>query len=219
MSLLAIVLGIFEGFRVTAVVTVLGLLYAIPFAFVFGILQHMTDGWARRLVTAVIEFWRSSPTIVLLYAFYYSLPSFGVDLSAITVGSMVLGLNIGGYGSQSVRAALQSIERGQTEAGLALGLNRINVLCFVELPQAITATVPNFVSLAIQLVKGTALVSLITLTDMTFRAKEIGQLAYNPIGVYTALVVAYCVICYPMAIIGRRLEARIGKYRGTKHEL
>ncbi|MEM5461096.1 amino acid ABC transporter permease [Paraburkholderia phytofirmans] len=219
MSFLAIVSGIFEGFRITALVTVLGLLYAIPFAFLFGVLQYMADGWVRRLVTAVIEFWRSSPVIVLLYAFYYSLPSFGLYLSAVTVGSMVLGLNIGGYGSQSVRAALQSIERGQTEAGLALGLNRFSVLSFIELPQAITATVPNFISLGIQLIKGTSLVSLITLTDMTFRAKEIAQLAYNPVGVYSALVVAYCIICYPVAIIGRRIEARLGKYRGTKGEL
>ncbi|WP_159587942.1 amino acid ABC transporter permease [Chelativorans xinjiangense] len=218
MSSLAILAGIFEGFRITALVTALGLLYAIPFALLFGIFQHFSKGPLRALVTSVIEFWRSSPVIVLLYAFYYSLPAFGIYLSAIAVGSMVLGLNIGGYGSQSVRAALQALDRGQSEAGLALGLSRFNVLRFIELPQAITAMIPTFINQAIQLIKGTALVSLITLTDMTFRAKEIAQLEYNPVGVYSGLLLAYFIVCYPVTIFGRRVEFAFGKSRQKINE-
>ncbi|MBS7703751.1 amino acid ABC transporter permease [Chelatococcus asaccharovorans] len=218
MTFLQILLGIYEGFGITAIVTVLGLLYAIPFALLAGILQHFSTGAARWVVTATIEFWRSSPVIVLLYAFYYSLPAFGINLSAISVGAMVLGLNIGGYGSQSVRAALQTLNRGQREAGLALGLSRIEVLRFVELPQAIAAMTPTFINQAIQLIKGTSLVSLLTLTDMTFRAKEIAQLSYNPVGVYSGLLVAYLIICYPVTIFGRRLERSAAKGRGASHE-
>jgi len=140
---------------------------------------------------------------------YYTLPSFGVTLSGLTVGALALGLNIGGYGSQSVRAALQSLDRGQVEAGKALGLTRFDVLSLIELPQAFVAMTPTFINQFIQLVKGTALVSLITLTDMPFRAKEIAQLEYNPVGIYTALLVAYFIICYPATIIGRRIERRL----------
>jgi polar amino acid transport system permease protein len=122
---------------------------------------------------------------------------------------MALGLNIGGYGSQSVRAALQSLDRGQVEAGLALGLRRLHVLALIELPQAFAAMTPTFINQFIQLIKGTALVSLITLTDMTFRAKEISQLRYDPVGTYTALLVAYFIICYPATILGRWVERRV----------
>lgn len=218
MSFFTILSGIFEGFQITALVTALGLLYAIPFALLFGIFQHFSKGGLRGLVTAMIEFWRSAPVIVLLYAFYYSLPAFGVYLSAIAVGSMVLGLNIGGYGSQSVRAALQALDRGQSEAGLAIGLTRFDVLRFVELPQAITAMIPTFINQAIQLIKGTSLVSLITLTDMTFRAKQISQLEYNPVGIYTGLLIAYFIVCYPVTIIGRRIEMAFGKSREKINE-
>ncbi len=218
MNFLDIVWGIYQGFGVTAAVTALGLLFAIPFALAAGVLQHYSSGTARTVVTAIIEFWRSSPVIVLLYAFYYSLPAFGVYLSAITVGSLVLGLNIGGYGSQSVRAALQALDRGQREAGLALGLKRLHVLCLVELPQAIGAMIPTFINQAIQLIKGTSLVSLLTLTDMTFRAKEIAQLSYNPVAIYSALLLSYLMICYPVAILGRRLEKSFAKGRGGSHE-
>ncbi|WP_375779114.1 amino acid ABC transporter permease [Bradyrhizobium sp. ma5] len=203
MSFLDIMSGIFEGFGVTAKVTLLGLLYAIPFALVAGVFQHFAKGIYRLIVTAVIEFWRSSPVIVLLYAFYYSLPAFGIFLSAVTVGAMVLGLNAGGYASQSVRAALQALDRGQGEAGLALGLSRFDVLRLIELPQAIRTMIPTFINEAIQLIKGTALVSLITLTDMTFRAKQIAQLDYNPVGIYSGLLLSYLIICYPVTILGR----------------
>ncbi|MGZ9722705.1 amino acid ABC transporter permease [Rhizobium miluonense] len=206
MSFFNILTGIFQGLGVTAEVTFYGLLYAIPFALIAGVLQHFTRGFSRGVITAFIEFWRSSPIIVLLYAFYYSLPAFGVFLSGVTVGAMVLGLNIGGYGSQSVRAALQSLSKGQAEAGLALGLSRFDVLRLIELPQAISSMMPTFVNQAIQLVKGTALVSLLTLTDMTFRAKQISQLTYDPVKIYSALFLAYLIICYPITILGRRLE-------------
>ncbi|OAF08724.1 ABC transporter [Bradyrhizobium centrolobii] len=208
MSFFAILRSIYEGFGITAAVATLGLLFAIPFAVIAGVLQHFATGPLRWIVTAVIEFWRSSSVIVLLYAFYYTLPAFGIFLSGITVGAMVLGFNIGGYGSQSVRAALQSLNKGQREAGLALGLSRFDVLRLIELPQAITAMFPTFINQAIQLIKGTTLVSLIALTDMTFRAKQISELGYNPVGIYSALALSYLILCYPVTIFGRHVERR-----------
>jgi polar amino acid transport system permease protein len=212
-----ILAGILQGFRVTALVTLYGMLWAVPFALCFGVLQYLTRGVTRAAVTAVIEFWRSSPVLILLFMLYYTLPSFGISLSGMTVGAMALGLNIGGYGSQAVRAALQALDRGQVEAGLALGLRRLDVLAAIELPQALVAMLPTFVNQFIQLVKGTAVVSLITLTDMTFRAKEIAELTYNPVGIYTALLVAYLMVCYPATLLGRWLEKRVGiASRGTR---
>lgn len=206
MSFTEIVLGIFEGFGVTAQVTLYGLVFAVPFALVFGIVQHFSRGFLLIIATAIIEFWRSSSVILLLFIFYYVLPVFGLYLSALTVSAMVLGLNSGGYASQSVRAGLQSLDRGQSEAAGALGLRRHQVLFLIELPQALSRMLPTFVNQLIQLLKGTALVSLVTLTDMTFRAKELAELEYNPAGIYIALLLSYFVVCYPVTLLGRRLE-------------
>ncbi|HEV2674721.1 MAG TPA: amino acid ABC transporter permease [Aliidongia sp.] len=219
MSFLQILHGILEGFRVTALVTLLGMLYAVPFAFVAGVTQHCSKGWLRAATTAVIEFWRSTPVIILLYAFYYMLPGFGIRLPGLVVASLVLGLNIGGYGSQAVRAALQTLDRGQEEAGRALGLRPWQVLLKVELPQALVAMMPTFVNQFIQLVKGTALVSLITLDDMTFKAKEIAQLTYDPVSVYSGLLVAYFILCYPATIVGRWLEKLVGAGQRPVHDV
>ena len=68
----------------------------------------------------------------------------------------------------------------------------------------------------IQLIKGTALVSLITLTDMTYRAKELAQVEYNPVGIYSGLLIAYLIICYPVTVLGRSIEQRTS-YAESKH--
>ena len=209
MTLIDIWLGILQGLGTTAVVTAYGLVFAIPFALVFGVAQYLTGGVARMLVTGVIEFWRSSAVIILLFVFYYALPVVGITLSATTVSAMVLGLNAGGYASQAVRAGLQALPSGQREAGAALGLSRPAILLLIELPQALITMSPTFVNTVIQLVKATALVSLVTLTDMTFRAKEIAQVEYNPVAIYTALLLAFFVVCYPIALAGRWLERRV----------
>lgn len=218
MTIVEIFVGIFEGFRTTAAVTALGLLFAAPFALIFGIAQYLTRGVVRLAITAIIEFWRSSAVIILLFVFYYVLPVIGIHLPALIVSAMVLGLNTGGYGSQAVRAGLQSLDRGQTEAASALGLSRGHILCLIELPQALSRMSPTFINQFIQLIKGTALVSLVTLTDMTFRAKEIAELEYNPVGVYTSLLLAYFVVCYPVTVFGRWVEQRTGAGRHPTSE-
>lgn len=219
MSFAEIWLGIMRGLPMTAAVSLYALLFAAPFALLFGVGQFLARGWLRLALTGVIEFWRSSAVIIMLFVFYYALPAFGVDLSAITVSAMVLGLNMGAYASQAVRAGLQSLDRGQVEAGLALGLRRHVILTTIELPQALRAMAPTFVNNLIQLIKATALVSLVTLSDMTFRAKEIAQTEYNPAAIYGALLLAYFAVCYPITIAGRRLEVFSITARAPRHGL
>ncbi|MFI0847527.1 amino acid ABC transporter permease [Mesorhizobium sp. IMUNJ 23232] len=219
MSFIEIVLGILEGFGITASVTGYGLVFAVPFALIFGVMQYRFTGPANLAVTTIIEFWRSSSVILLLFIFYYVLPAIGVHLSAITVSALVLGLNAGAYASQAVRAGLQSLDKGQREAADALGLREAHVLLLVELPQALSRMTPTFFNQLIQLIKGTALVSLVTLTDMTFRAKELAELQYNPAGIYMALLLSYFVVCYPVTLLGRWVERHTGIAGRMAHEL
>lgn len=219
MTDLEVLAAIWRGFGVTAAVTVLSLAFAVPFALVMGVVQYKTRGWRRFAATSVIEFWRSSPVVILLFVFYYALPIFGISLDAMMVGTLVLGLNIGGYGSQAVRAALQTLDRGQHEAGIALGLGRMQTLVLVELPQAVRLMLPTLINLLIQLVKSTTLVSLLTLSDMTYRAKQVAQITYDPAPAYGGLLLSFFVICYPLTILGRRLERRLAVGKGVLREL
>lgn len=212
-----ILFNLWHGAGTTAEVIGLSLLYGVPFTCLGGTLQCELSGWRRFLVTSFIEFWRSSPIVVLLFVFYYTLPAFDIHLSAMTVSAMVLGMNIGGYGSQAVRAGLQTLDSGQREAGMALGLSLPENLVFVLLPQAFRAGLPNYVNLLIQLIKGTALVSLLSLADLTYRAKDIAQVTFDPAPPYTALLLSYFVICYPLTIAGRYFERRLGPRGKEQH--
>src|SRR3954468_11041313 len=131
-----IFLSICSGLKVTILVGLYALLFAVPFALLSGISQYLTKGISRLIVTCAIEFWRSSSTIVLLFVFFYVLPFVGIRLDPYTVAAMVLGLNMGGYGSQVVRGALTALDPGQLEAARSLGLSRFQALLTVELPQA-----------------------------------------------------------------------------------
>lgn len=213
MTFAEILAGLLQGLNITLGVTAVGMLYAVPFAFAGGVLQYTSRGLLYAATTSIIEFWRSTSVVILLFGFYYTLPSFGIRLSGLAVGGMVLGLNIGAYGSQAVRGALQALDKGQSEAGRALGLKDPQILFLIELPQALLAMVPTFINQFIQLVKSTALVSLVTLTDMTFRAQEISQIYYNPPKIYVALLVAYFMICYPATVVGRWVERKVGSGR------
>jgi len=219
MDFVDILRSIWSGFGATASVVILALLYGIPFALGFGTLQHELTGGRRMLVTAFIEFWRSSPIIVLLFVFYYSLPMAGIELSALAVGSMVLGMNIGGYGTQAVRAGLQALDPGQKEAGVSLGLSSWHNLLLIQMPQALRAGIPTYINLLIQLIKGTVLVSLLSYADMTYRAKEIAQITFTPAPAYSALLLSYLVICYPLTILGRYLERRHGSLARRGHDV
>jgi polar amino acid transport system permease protein len=211
MSAAEIFFGISAGLYVTLAIALYALLFAAPFALVFGILQYLARGYARFAVTACIEFWRSSSAIVLLFVFFYVLPFVGIRLDPYTVGAMVLGFNMGGYGTQVVRGALTALDRGQLEAARSLGLTRMQALVTVELPQALRQMLPSFVNELVELIKLTALVSLITLADPTFRAKQIFQLTYQPAVIYSCLLLIYFAIGYPIALIGKRLERHFAR--------
>src|SRR4051794_3889385 len=210
MGIWNIFLSICQGLNVTISVALYALLFAVPFALIFGISQYLTKGISRLAVTCTIEFWRSSSTIVLLFVFFYVLPFVGIRLDPYTVAAMVLGLNMGGYGGQVVRGALTALDLGQLEAARSLGLSRFQALLTVELPQAFRQMLPAFINELVELIKLTALVSLITLADPTFRAKQVFQLTYQPAVIYTILLLVYFMIGYPIARFGKRLERHFG---------
>jgi len=204
-----LIVWMLKGTGVTLTVAGYSLAIAVPFALIFGVLQFRFGGKARFAITGFIEFWRSSSVIILLFFFYYVCPAFGLRLSGYTVSALVIGCNIGAYGSQAVRSALASLSEGQVEAGRSLGLTRNQILFLVELPQALRKIVPIAGNETIEILKTTANVSLIGLADITFRAKEAMQVAYQPAEIYTGLILIYVAICLPVAIATRRIAGKM----------
>ena len=127
----------------------------------------------RAIATIYLEFFRGTSAIVQMFFMYFVLPLLGVFLPALMAGIVACGFNLGAYGSEVVRASVQSVGREQREAAKALNYTNFQLYRYVLIPQAIPVMIPSFGNLVIELLKLTAVASLITISDLTFMSQII----------------------------------------------
>ncbi|MEU4876857.1 ectoine/hydroxyectoine ABC transporter permease subunit EhuC [Streptomyces sp. NPDC021608] len=203
--------GVWITVQVTLYAAVLGA------AVSFGIgLARGSRLWIVRFVAgAYFEIFRGMSALVLMFWMFFALPLFGWQLEPMWAGVSALGLTYGAYGSEIVRGSLAAVPTAQKEAGIALDFTRWQRLRLIELPQAWPEMLPPFNNLLIELLKGTALVSVITVADMTFAGNlfRLGTNETTPI--YTLLLVLYFVLAFVitrgMRMLERRAKAGIGE--------
>ncbi|TGQ84732.1 ectoine/hydroxyectoine ABC transporter permease subunit EhuC, partial [Mesorhizobium sp. M8A.F.Ca.ET.208.01.1.1] len=155
---------------------------------------------------------RGTSLLVQLYWIFFVLPLFGITLPNFTAGYISVGLNIGAYGAELVRGAIESVPRGQWEAGTALSMPQGVRMRRIILPQALAIMLPPWGNLLIELLKGTALVSLISVADLMFQTRQINASTYLSAQAFgTALIVYYILARFlitPMMRWAERLVAR-----------
>lgn len=171
--------------------------------------------WVSRLY---VEFFRGTSAIVQMFWFFFAFPllepaapQFIPDriffLSAMEAGVVALGLNMGSYGSEVVRGAINAVGRGQWEASVALSLKPLQRMRYVIFPQSVLAMLPPYGNLLIELLKGTALVSLITLSDLTFEAQKLRTIdAASTLEIFTTILVVYFIMALVVAGFVKSLE-------------
>jgi len=200
-----------SGIWVTVQLTLLGCLVALFAAFSAG-LARLSQFWmARSLATIYIEFFRGTSVFVQLFWAYFVLPLVGVPLSPLQAGVLALGLNVGAYGAEVVRGAILSIPKEQTEACIAINLTRWQRMRYVILPQALVRMLPTFCNNAIELLKGTAVVSLISLSDITFQAQVIRLQTGNTTIPFIGSLLIYFLLSSVISFSMRRLERNLSR--------
>lgn len=164
-----------EGLAVTLQVLLYAFVLGIALSVILGVARLSSRKVLRAVSLAWIEFTRGISTIVLLFWMAYALPILlGIrQPSLLLMGSIALGLNMGGYGAEIVRGSIQAVPKGQTEASIALNLTEAQRLRHVILPQALRIILPPMGNLTIEILKGTAIVSLISLSDVAFEARKL----------------------------------------------
>lgn len=197
-----------RGLSTTITLTFWGALLALVVALFTGVLRSSESRILRSLSSMYVEVFRGTSILVQLFWIYFvlPLPPFNIDLSAFQAAVLALGLNVGAYGAEVVRGAIKAIPRGQIEAATALNMPRSLMMRRVILPQAIVRILPPFGNLLIELLKATALVSLITLPDVTFQAGTLRQSVGRITESYSLLLVIYFLIAYPLTLGVRWLE-------------
>ncbi|WP_206607922.1 ectoine/hydroxyectoine ABC transporter permease subunit EhuC [Ferruginivarius sediminum] len=200
-----------DGAWITVQITVLAILLALFMGFVSG-LMRLSGVWAVRAVASVyIEIFRGTSALVQLFWMFFVLPFFGISLDPFTVGWIALGLNVGAYGGEVVRGAIQAVPRGQYEASIALNMSKWLAMRRIIVPQALPAMVPPWGNLFIELLKATALVSLITISDLTFRAKQLNDQTFQTVEIFTLVLFLYLAIALVITGVMRIVERWTGR--------
>jgi len=197
-----------RGLSTTITLTFWGALLALVVAIITGVLRTSESRLLRILTSAYVEVFRGTSILVQLFWIFFvlPLPPFNLSITAFQAGVLALGLNVGAYGAEVVRGAIQATPKGQIEASIALNMPRTLMMRRVILPQALVRILPPFGNLLIELLKATALVSLITLADVTFQAGTLRQSVGRTTEAYILLLLIYFLIAYPLTLGVRWLE-------------
>lgn len=177
-----------------------------------GLAKLSKNPFFRYFAKAYIWAIRATPLLVQLFIIYYGLPQFGIDMPSFVAGVVGLSMNIGAYNAETIRAGIQSIDKGQTEASRSLGFSGASTMKLIILPQAIRVATPSLSNNFIILIKDTTLVSTITVVELLFRTQQLVSATYKPFELYCAAAILYAVITtivsYLLGMFEKRLERR-----------
>src|SRR5262249_30025484 len=169
--------------------------------------------WLSWPIQLYSDFLRGIPLLVLIFFVYYGLPAFRINLTSFAAAVLALSAFKTAHVVELVRGAVQSIPRGQTDAGKAIGLTLGQRLLWVIAPQAVRRFLPPWINAVVDTVKGSALVSLLGLSDLIPASRQVLGGTYEPMPLYVLGALMYFVINYSLSLASRQLEARFAYVR------
>lgn len=202
-----------QGLVITLLTTVLAAVLALVLGFIAGLMRLSNNKFIRFMVAIYVEVFRGTSLLVQLFWIYFVLPMFGITMTAMTAAVLAIGLNFGAYTSEVVRSGIQSVDEGQIEASIALNFTRVQRMRRIIIPQAFIIMLPNLGNQLIELFKSTSLVALITLTDLTYQANVLNATTLQTTQIFTALLIIYFVIAWPMTKGMKLLERKMAEGR------
>lgn len=167
------------------------------------------------IFAVLVEIIRGSPFLLLVYAVYFALPYFGIELSSFWSGLIVLTLTATAYLSEVFRSGLCAIDKGQFEAAHSLGMSFWIQFRLILLPQIVRITLPSIIGQVVLTVKDTSVVSLIGVVEIVRTSRQIMQVTLNPFVAFSIVAAYFAATCYPLILISKKLELRLkgGKTR------
>lgn len=193
---------------------VIGLIIAVLVAVVrvmprTGVLSKVVYAVARMYVSLI----RGTPMLVQIFIIFYGLPAVGVTLDPFPTAIIAFSLNVGAYASEVIRGAIESIPKGQWEAGFSGGLSYFQVLRYIVLPQATPVSIPPLSNSFIGLVKDTSLASLVLVTELFRIAQSVAARTYEFLLVYAEAALIYWIICLILGFGQEKLEKHLNRYQ------
>ncbi|WP_428673728.1 amino acid ABC transporter permease [Roseibium sp.] len=199
-----------SGLVVTLQIGATSIVAGLVLGLCLALLRMYASAWLRVPVAIYIDIFRSIPLLVLLIVVYYALPFVGIRLSPFLSATVALTLVSGAYTAEIFRAGIQAIPVGQFEASRALGLSYKDMMVDVVLPQAVKIVIPPLTNNCINVMKDTALASVVAMPDLLKQATQAQALAANPTPLIGAAII-YLAFLWPLVALVSRFENRLGR--------
>jgi len=197
-----------EAALVTIEITALALILGLAAAALAAAARMSRSAILRAIGTLYVSLFRGTPCLIQLFVIYFGGPQIGINLNPFAAGVIGLGLNIGAYMAESIRGALMAVDRGQTEAARTIGFSRFQTLRKVVLPQAARLMIRPLGVNTVALLKGSALVSTISVVELTYTAQRFIGSTYKPFEIFGVAALLYMIMVYAVARIVDMLDKR-----------
>jgi len=181
---------------------------ALCIGIVGGVLATTPWRIVRFFVAIYVYIFRSTPFLMFIFLVYYGLPEFGIDIGPITTAIIALSLSHGAYMTEIIRGGLLGLDKGQNEAGIAVGLNLFQRLKDITLPQTLMTIIPSLLGQSILIIKDTSLVSVVGISEITKLGREVVIRTNEPFVVFGLLALTYFVVCFVLERVAGKLEKR-----------
>ena len=204
------------GIRVTVPLTIFSFAIALTVALIVALIQYANVKGLRQVCRFYIWITRGTPLLVQLYIVFFGLPGIGIKLDAFIAAMLVIGFNEGAYMAETIRGAMESVSRGQLEAGYCVGLNFPKIMWHVVLPQAFRTAFPALGNSMIAMLKETSMAATITVMEMFRQAQVINGRVYESFGLYVEVALIYLAFCTILSWLQKRGEKRLAGYGGAR---
>ncbi len=205
-----------KGFAITLLVAGLSLIIGFAAAIPLGVILNRGASVAGKIVRACVDFIRGTPVLIQLLFVYLGLPLIGLPMGSVSAAIVTLSINSAAYMSEVVRSGLMSVDPGQKLAGRAIGLSSGQVFGLVVWPQAFRIAMPPLMNSVVALIKDTALVSVIAVSELISSMRSIVSVTYNPVW-YLVAAGMFFAVTLPLMKMASRMEAKM-KARGFGHD-
>lgn len=204
-----------SGLGTTVSVCALSLVLGVSLGLIVMLLRLLHIRLLNQLCRSYIEFFRGTPIVIQLFLLYYVAPRFGLVLPAVAVGVLGLVIYTGAYFAEIFRAGIEAIPKGQFEAAACLGMSKTVCLRRIIFPQMLSLVIPPSINQAIILIKDSAVLSIITVPELTKQTAKIVNLTFAIWEPYLALALLYWGVVEAVSRLGNRLELRLTRYLRT----
>ena len=205
--------------KVTIPLTIIGFACAMVIAIAMALVQYAKIPVLRQISRLYIWIFRGTPLLVQLFLAYYGFPKVGIVLDSFVCAVIVFSLNEGAYCAETMRSALEAVPEGQMEAGYCVGMNYIQIMWHVVIPQALRTAFPPLSNSLIAMLKDTSLVAEITVADMFMAAQKIVGRTYEPLWLYCEVAIIYLAFSTVLTFIQGYCEKRLSAYNTRSTEV